>query len=250
MPMLARLKEYLFSLQKKETEAVEAYDNWALSYDNQPDNLMLALDEALINKIFDATDFTSKIIADIGCGTGRYWKKILDRKPARLLGYDVSERMLDMLTQKYPDAETFLLTNNRLKELKDESCDIVISTLTVAHIKNIEEALHEWARVLKPGGEMIITDFHPDALAKGAKRTFRHNDEPVIIRNYVHSTEKLKRITGQLHLEKLRFSERKINDSVKYYYEKQNAIAVYNKFYGSPIIYCLHLKKAGAVTKP
>jgi ubiquinone/menaquinone biosynthesis C-methylase UbiE len=248
MPMLSRLKEYLFFSFKKETGPAEAYDNWALSYDNQPENLMLALDEVLINEIFSTTDFTTKVIADIGCGTGRYWQKIFDSKPARLLGYDVSEGMLDILKEKIPFAETFLLTNNRLKELKDESCDIIISTLTVAHIKNIEEALHEWARVLKPGGEMIITDFHPDALAKGAKRTFRHNNEPVIIRNYVHSIEKLKAIIRQLNLEILRLKEKRINDSVKYYYEKQNAIAVFNKFYGTPVIYAIHLKKADAVT--
>ena len=248
MPAIFRLKQYLFSSFEKETEATQAYNNWALNYDNQPDNLILTLDEILVSEIFSETDFNSKTVVDIGCGTGRHWQKIFSCKPERLLGFDVSSGMLDILNKKFPYAKTFLLHNNNLKNLKDNSVDIVISTLTVAHIKNIEKAMHEWARVLNPGGDMIITDFHPDTLAKGGKRTFTFNNETVTIKNYVHSIKKLTAIAKQLHLHVLRLKEKQINDSVKHYYEKQNAMAVYNKFYGSSVIYAIHLKKADAVT--
>ncbi len=246
MPAINRLKQYLISSFKKETEPAEAYNNWALNYDDQPDNLMLALDEEMINELFTEIDFINKIIVDIGCGTGRHWQKIVGRKPLRLLGFDVSKGMLEILKDKFPNAETHLLSDDNLKEINDNFCDIIISTLTVAHIKNIAKALTEWARVLKPGGEIIITDFHPDLLAKGAKRTFLNNHTSVVIKNYIHPVEKIKAIARQLNLQVVRLKERNINEAMKHYYQKQNAIVVYNKFYGSPVIYAIHLIKADA----
>ena len=74
--------------------------------------------------------------------------------------------MLNKLHYKYPEAETYLLQENNLKESKDGSCDIIISTLVVAHIQNLENAFIEWSRILKNNGEIIITDFHPLTLQK------------------------------------------------------------------------------------
>ena len=82
-------------------------------------------------------------------GTG---KNYLIRIQKKLIGFDVSEEMLKILQQKFPEAETYLLINDKLKQLKNESCDIIISTLTIAHIKNADAAIAEWDRVLKPGG--------------------------------------------------------------------------------------------------
>ena len=119
----------------------------------------------------------NKIIVDIGCGTGRHWKKIFEQQPKKLIGFDVSEGMLKILQQKFPGAETHHLVNDELRELKNESCDIIFSTLTIAHIKHAKKALQEWNRILKPGGEIIITDYHPVALAKGGKRTFSYTEQ-------------------------------------------------------------------------
>ena len=58
------------------------------------------------------------------------------RPPARLAGYDVSLGMLDRLRKKYPRAETHLLTGATLTGLPDDSCDLVLSTLTVAHLND------------------------------------------------------------------------------------------------------------------
>jgi hypothetical protein len=94
---------------------------------------------------------------------------------------------------------------------------------------------------------MTITDYHPTALANGGKRTFNHNGETLQIKNYVHSIDKIKNIARQLDLQVIRFVEKSIDESAKPYYEKQNAIAVYQAWKGMPIIYGIHLKKPDVV---
>ena len=242
--LLYRLPSSLFSL--KETEPEDAYNTWSEYYDAQPDNLMLALDEALFTSLIDNVDFHNKIIADVGCGTGRNWKKVYAKHPARLIGYDVSEGMLKVLCGKFPEADTHLLTTNHLELLDNGSCDIIVSTLAIAHIKDLEDAFREWNRVLKDDGHIIITDYHPDALLKGGNRTFRHNGKLIAVKNYIHPIVNILDIVNKLNLKVDDFIERKIDDSVKHYYEKQQAIGVYERFKGTSIIYGAHLTRKNA----
>jgi len=198
-----------------------AYDLWAADYDFQPDNMMLAWDEEIFSDLLSNMDLQNKIIADIGCGTGRHWNKISAHYPKKLIGFDVSEGMLKMLKQKFPQAETHHLLKDDLNELENESCNIIFSTLTIAHIENAEKALQEWVRILTPGGEIIITDYHPTALTKGGKRTFNYNGKTIAVKNYVHSIEKLKTIARQLDLKVFRLVEKSIDESARPFYEKK-----------------------------
>ncbi|HEY9364265.1 MAG TPA: class I SAM-dependent methyltransferase [Chitinophagaceae bacterium] len=223
-----------------------AYDLWSEKYDHQPDNLMLALDEEIFSALLEGLNLQNKIIADIGCGTGRHWKKILEQHPKKLIGFDVSEGMLKILQQKFPQAETHHLISDELNNVENEYCDIIISTLTIAHIKDPKKALREWNRILKPGGEIIITDYHPAALAKGGNRTFRYQNKTIAVKNYVHPIETIKEIAAGLLLKVLCLNEKSIDEQVKSFYEKQNALPVFEAWKGTPIIYGIHLKKTDA----
>ena len=242
---MRKLYRLITRIFKKEqfTASAEAYDIWARSYDSQPDNLMLVLDEQVFTELLGMVKITGSSIVDLGCGTGRHWKKILDQAPQQLTGFDVSENMLTMLQQKFPQAVTHVIHNNSLQPLADNSCDLLISTLTIAHIENAAAALQEWSRVLKPGGSVIITDYHPIALGKGAKRTFKHDDKLVAIKNYVYPISNIITMAKQLKLSSVRLIEKNIDDSMRPYYEKQDAIAVYEVWKGTPVIYGLLLIK-------
>ena len=227
-------------------DVVVAYDIWSDSYDCQPGNLMLDLDELIFAGLIKDMDLRNKKVADIGCGTGRHWQKIYEKTPAILLGFDVSPGMLHQLIRKFPYAETQLITDNLLKSLSDSYIDCLITTLTIAHIKNIEEAISSWTRVLKDGGDLIITDFHPSMLTKGGKRSFKYEHGSLSVINYIHPLEKVKKIFRKHGFHLIRQEERIVDEEVRPYYEAQNALPVYYRFQGIPIIYGLHLKKQGA----
>jgi ubiquinone/menaquinone biosynthesis C-methylase UbiE len=243
--MLETIKNLLKykSFQIPDKGAREAYDLWADNYDDQPDNLMFYLDQGVFAELMGNVNVKGKVVADIGCGTGRHWPALFQNHPAGLTGYDVSDGMLKRLKLKFPDADTIQITGNFLEDIADDTYDLIISTLTVAHIENLEEALLEWCRVLKPGGDIIITDFHPTALAAGGKRTFQYQNIHIPIVNFVHSTDQIKdffRNNGFLIANQ---AEKIIDDNVMHYYIRQDAMHVYRKFRGLPMIYGLHLKK-------
>lgn len=246
--MIKTLKRYLTkhitASPLDEKEAVKAYDLWAANYDSQPGNLMLDLDEFLFNKLLTGTDVKDRLVADIGCGTGRHWPKIFAENPASLTGFDVSPGMLEKLKFKFPDAQTEVITDNLFDTINNEAFDVIISTLTVAHIENIEEALLAWRRILSSTGDLIITDFHPDILAVGGKRTFSHQNVRIAVRNFVHSTATIRDILLMNNFKLVRQEELHIDESVKHYYRQQGALAVYEKFKGLPVIYGMHFRRA------
>jgi ubiquinone/menaquinone biosynthesis C-methylase UbiE len=227
----------------KEKKSVEAYDIWAESYDVQPGNLMLDMDEEVFTNLLAEVNITGKQIADIGCGTGRHWPKLFKDEPASITGFDVSAGMLKRLEQKFAGAKTYQITDNLFKDIKSETYDVIVSTLTVAHIENIDEALQAWSRILKQNGDIIITDFHPNALAFGGKRTFEHNSSRISIQNFVHYVYDIEGILLKHGFQIVNKLERKVDESVKHYYEAKNALPVYEKFKDARIIYGIHLTR-------
>jgi ubiquinone/menaquinone biosynthesis C-methylase UbiE len=241
--IVKKIQRKYFTGSVKEKRSVEAYDLWAENYDAQPGNLMLDLDEAVFSELWAEVNIHNKQIADIGCGTGRHWAKLYNGKPAGVTGFDVSTGMLKRLEQKFPGAKTSQITNNLFADIDDATYDVIVSTLTVAHIEKLDEALQAWCRILKTKSDIIITDFHPNALAFGGKRTFTYNHDSIAIQNFVHYVYDIEGILIKNGFHIVNKLERKVDESVKYYYEAKNALPVYEKFKDSRIIYGIHLKR-------
>ena len=129
------------------------------------------------------------------------------------------------------------------KVFEDSAFDLIISTLTIGHIKDIHLQFQEWDRILKTGGKILITDFHPDAFSAGMKRSFPHKDEVIEVENYLYETEYLKKIFSNLKWEVISVYVKNINEDVKHLFEKQNYMPAYDKFYGTPLISGMLLKK-------
>ena len=243
IPTLRNIRKRFFQTAVIEKNSADAYDLWSEDYDTQPGNLMLDLDEVLFPKFLDKGVIQNKSVADIGCGTGRHWTKILHMQPAGLIGFDVSEGMLSKLRIKFLNANTYKINDNSLSNVQDAAFDTIISTLTVAHIENIEQALQAWCRILKPSADVIITDFHPKLLVFGGKRTFKHHNERLAVKNYVHAVGTIKDLLYQNGFRLIREEEMIIDETVKHYYADQNALNVYEQFKGFPVIYGIHLRR-------
>jgi len=227
------------------TSSIKAYKRWSENYDGETDNdnLMLTYDNLILKSLLSATDLRDKGILDYGCGTGRNWTELQKYNPVKIIGCDTSKEMLKKLNEKLPEADIHLVRNNKLLFLKNRSIDVLISTLVIAHIKDIRKIFCEWDRVLKKNSEIILTDFHPVLLEKGGERTFYYKNKTVKIRNYVHKIPEIESLLGEFGFKVNRKVEYKIDKEVKPFYENHNAVNIYNKFYGTYFIYGIHLTR-------
>ena len=245
MHLFKKIKRRLTNLlhPKKEIAPGPGYDLWASTYDEQTDNPIVYLDEKVFDEMLSSINIEGKTVVDIGCGTGKHWEKILGRKPKELIGYEVSSGMLKKLRQKYPEARAYMTHANRLTELPDQSCDIIVSTLVIGYIKNLPDAFSEWNRILKRGGEILVTDFHPDALLMGADRSFRHDGQLFFIKNFIYPITTIKGWSEKMNWKMVSLVEKRIDETVKHFFEHTGSLDAYRKSFNTHILYGCHFRK-------
>lgn len=122
---------------------------------------------------------------DLASGTGRL-SKIL-----REFGHDVAavDGSLEMLgrAREGRSPEALIRGDLQALPLRDESFDVIVCGLSLTHTEHLIRPVAEIARVIRPGGTVVITDIHPLAVATGAHAFFeREGDASAVIRNHVH----------------------------------------------------------------
>ena len=101
------------------------------------------------------------VIADIGCGYGRTIAELHGRGYERLVGFDISEGMIERGRKQFPFLDLRVMNKGRT-ELPDESADAVILFAVLTCIAGNEEQkrlLAEIRRILRPGGILYVNDF-------------------------------------------------------------------------------------------
>lgn len=102
-------------------------------------------------------------IFEAGCGKGRFLRRLgVDFASARLFGLDLSERMLASL----PKTVTHFWGSLLNIPCPDGAFDFVFCVETLEHAVNTAGAMRELARVLAPGGTMVIIDKNRDCLGR------------------------------------------------------------------------------------
>jgi malonyl-CoA O-methyltransferase len=164
-------------------ETRTAYEHWAPLYPPVAHNpLMRAEQEAMLQ-------FWPKVagsrVLDLACGTGRY-ARLLAAADAEVVALDFCLPML----KQVPTGSRVCASMMQLP-LAAESFDAVISGLALAHATEIDLWMSEVARVLRKGGTLLYSDFHPDAARAGLTRSFKdvtdrsrsvpHADYPVAL---------------------------------------------------------------------
>jgi phosphatidylethanolamine/phosphatidyl-N-methylethanolamine N-methyltransferase len=137
-------------------QVAEAYARWAPVYDlvfgpvfRHGRRAAVRAAEAVGGRVLEVGVGTGLSLGDYGRGT-------------RVVGIDISEPMLDKARQRVKAQE---LKNIEALEVMDAEClgvpdasfDVVVAQYVVTAIPNPERALDEFARVVRPGGEIILT---------------------------------------------------------------------------------------------
>lgn len=100
---------------------------------------------------------------DVGCGEGRF-SRMLRAEGIGTVGIDPTEALLARARELDPGGD---YRDGRAEELDfpDHSFDLVVSYVTLVDIPDIDRAIPEMARVLKPGGSLLIANLNGFATA-------------------------------------------------------------------------------------
>lgn len=166
-----------------EYDLAEGYRLWAKTYDQRL--RLFPLEEPIMRRLLDA--LPPSTVLDAACGTGRYAAYLAERGHT-VVGVDRSPDMLAKARRKLPDGD-FREGDLNALPADDGSADAAICTLSLVHLETIDKAVAELARVVRPGGPVIISDVHPFLILIGWQAQFRtsHGDTG-FMRIYPHLT--------------------------------------------------------------
>jgi phosphatidylethanolamine/phosphatidyl-N-methylethanolamine N-methyltransferase len=137
-------------------QVAEAYGRWAPVYD------------IVFGPVFsrgrrtavEAAERVGGRILEVGVGTGLSLDQYSRRN--RIIGVDISEPMLEKARERVRrlslrNVEAISVMDAEHLTFADEAFDVVVAQYVVTAVPHPEDALDEFVRVVRPGGEIIIT---------------------------------------------------------------------------------------------
>lgn len=105
-------------------------------------------------------------VLDVGCGTGVLLERIREAHPGvRACGADPSPEMIAEAGRRLGDGVHLVIADVHRLPFAGGAFDVVVSTSAMHHWTRPEAALGEIARILRPGGRLVLTDWNDDFLA-------------------------------------------------------------------------------------
>jgi ubiquinone/menaquinone biosynthesis C-methylase UbiE len=137
------------------------YDAGAQSWDEAMHTNVghLFLEKPAMEKLLPEK-LNQKSVLCVGVGSGDEIASLLSRSPQKIVGIDISEELLKITKQKYPEVTTVRSDMHRLP-FEDESFDFLYSSLTFHYSSDWDLLLAEVNRVLKTDGILLFSTHNP-----------------------------------------------------------------------------------------
>lgn len=103
-------------------------------------------------------------LLDVGCGTGALFQRLSTSSEQKMVGLDVSFAMLALACRKDIPGASFAQGSAYALPFRAGSFDVVVSCSAFHYFHYPKRALGEMARVLKPSGRLVMTDWCHDYL--------------------------------------------------------------------------------------
>lgn len=194
--------------------AREAYRLWAPTY--AAETPVSFLDEQLAGIMLDG--LPREDLLDVGCGTGR---RIAGIEGA--IGVDASPEMIEA-----GEVQGLMVADVRALPFPAAQFHMVWCRLVLGHLADPLPAYRELARVCRIGGYVFTTDFHPDAVKAGGRRSFRDTHGLVHeVEHYVHADHAV--IATQTGLALVDRREASVGPAIRDFYARAGRLDAYEK---------------------
>jgi len=100
-----------------------------------------------------------RVAADLGAGTG-FVTEALVARGLKVIAVDQSQPMLEALRRKFPDHKAVDCRTGEAEQLPidDAATDYSFANMFLHHVDDPPRAIREMARIVRPGGRVVITD--------------------------------------------------------------------------------------------
>ena len=216
----------------------EGYARWAPTYERE--TIVSLLDDTLVAGL--TPPLAGRRLLDIGCGTGR---RMLVTEAASATGVEPSWEMIAAGTQNRLGRADLTVLQGHAGELPvaDQAFDVAWCRLVLGHVADLAAPYAEMARALVPGGAAIVSDFHPDAHARGHRRTFRANGTVCEIENHPHAIAEHILAAEAAGLVLMDGAEACVGPAVRHMYEEAGRLALYEEHLGLPLVFALRFER-------
>ena len=167
----------------------EGYDLWAEAYDTTP-NPVVALDRRYT--IAHLQPRHGERILDAGCGTGSNLRRIVEAG-GRPVGLDFSRGMLRVAQRSVPGVPLAQADLHRALPLRRGRFDGFLCALVSEHLENLRTLFAEAFAVVRKGGRLVLSAFHPEVARAGVEANFeregveyRLGAEPYTVDDYLN----------------------------------------------------------------
>jgi len=156
---------YSGSTATKKEQVAAMFDNIAGKYDFLNHFLSMGIDIRWRKKAIRLLkEYHPKYILDVATGTGDLAIAALSLNPDKIVGIDISEKMIEIgrekiKKRKLTDKIQLLPGDSEKLIFMDDSFDAVTVAFGVRNFENLEKGLKDIYRVLKPGGVAVILEF-------------------------------------------------------------------------------------------
>jgi ubiquinone/menaquinone biosynthesis C-methylase UbiE len=127
------------------------YDRW---YDSPVNQAVDEFEQAAIKQVLPVATRT-KLLLDIGCGTG-HWFPLFRTAGYEVLGIDLSQGMLDVARTKSGHGVRLMRADTHLLPFRDRTFDVICCITTLEFVSDRAQTLRELIRCLKQGGWLIV----------------------------------------------------------------------------------------------
>ena len=170
------------------------YDRWAAIYDGYT-NSTVAIDDMTFPAVY--ARLKGKRVLEIGCGTGRHTIRLAGAND--VTGVDLSPGMLDVARRKISNCKAQLIEADIMAgPLVLGHFDAVVTALVLEHIADLDTFFNRVSDALVEGGELLLSEIHPDRIAGGTQANFTDPDsgENIRLKSFAHTESDIQSAAG------------------------------------------------------
>jgi arsenite methyltransferase len=117
-------------------------------------------------------------VADIGAGTG-YFARRFANHAGKVYAVDIDEKLLAIAARNAPPSLQTILSVPDDPRLLPQSVDVVFFCDVLHHIESRPAYYAKLAKALKPGGRIVVIDFHKKDLPVGPPPSMKLSEQEV-----------------------------------------------------------------------